>query len=122
MAFSTCGDYSATAHDLVKELGKLKVEMDDDYLAAEDAGKLAIQARETGKLRRRLSLTVQTALAYGTLRYANRQQRHDCWSAEEETPLWQRAPRHHRPSALGDLNGTIHSISRVAFGLCFIQT
>ena len=78
------GDYSATAHDLVKDLGRLKAEMDDEYLAAEDAGKLAIQARETGKLRRRLSLTVQTALAYRTLRYVNRQQHHERWTAEEE--------------------------------------
>ncbi len=73
LAFSTCGDQSSTVHDLVRELGKIKAEMDDTYIAASDSGKLGIRARETGRLRRRLSLVLQKALAYRTLRYMARQ-------------------------------------------------
>ena len=47
--------------------------MDDDYLIATDKGKLGIRARETGRLRRRLSIVTQKALAYRTLRYIARQ-------------------------------------------------
>ena len=73
LAFSTCGDQSSSVQDLVKELGRLKAEMDDDYLLATDQGKLGIRARETGRLRRRLSIVMQKALAYRTLRYVARQ-------------------------------------------------
>ena len=47
--------------------------MDDDYLITTDKGKLGIWARETGRLRRRLSIVMQKALAYRTLRYVARQ-------------------------------------------------
>ena len=55
----------------MKELGKTK--LSDDYLDASDHAKLGIRARETGRIRRRLSIVVQKALAYRTLRYAARQ-------------------------------------------------
>ena len=32
LAFSTCGDYSASVHDLVKDLGRIKAELDEEYL------------------------------------------------------------------------------------------
>ena len=67
-----CGDQSSSLQDLVKELGRLKAEIDDDYLLATDQGKLGFRARETSRLRRRLSIVTQKALAYGTLRYVAR--------------------------------------------------
>ena len=67
LAFSTCGNQSSSVQDLVKELGRLKAEMDDGYRLATDKGKLGIRARETGRLRRRLSIVAQKALAYRTL-------------------------------------------------------
>ncbi|CAN0540996.1 unnamed protein product, partial [Laminaria digitata] len=63
LAFSTCGDYSSSVQALVKELGKTKAEMSADYLEASDIAKLGIRARETGRLRRRLSLVLQKAVA-----------------------------------------------------------
>ena len=48
LAFSTCGDRSSSVQDLVKELGRLKAEMGNDYLK-------------------------QRALAYRTLKYVARQ-------------------------------------------------
>lgn len=44
------------------------------YLLSGEAGKLAIQARKTEKLRRRLLLTTQKARAYRALLYIGRQQ------------------------------------------------
>ena len=74
LAFSTCGDYSSSVHDLIKDMGRLRAEVDDEYMLAGEQGKVALQARETGRLRRRLSIVVQKALAYRTLRYVGRQQ------------------------------------------------
>ena len=88
LAFSTCGDYSASVHDLVKDLGRLKAELDEEYLMVGEGGQLAIQARETGRLRRLLSITAQKALAYRSLRYANRQQ-----LQERRTTATESAPR-----------------------------
>ena len=47
LAFSTCGDYSPSVQELVKELGKTKAELSEDYIDASDQAKLAIRARET---------------------------------------------------------------------------
>lgn len=68
MAFSTCGDYSAGVHDLVNDPGRLRAEMDEDYLLSSEAGDLTIEARETRRLLRHLSLTTHTALVYRTFR------------------------------------------------------
>ena len=71
LAFSTCGDYGADVHSLVKDLGRIKAGAaeggDDDETEKESI------ARETGRLRRELSMTLQRALSYRTLRYANKQ-------------------------------------------------
>ena len=88
LAFSTCGDYSASVHDLVKDLGRLKAELDEEYLMVGEGGQLAIQARETGRLRRLLSVTTQKALAYRSLRYANRQQLQDRRTTTTENASW----------------------------------
>lgn len=48
LAFSTCGDYSASVNDFDKDPGKLRAEMEEDNLLADDTGKLGLQARETG--------------------------------------------------------------------------
>lgn len=67
-------DIHAQVNDPVKELGKLRVEMEDeDFLLAEDTGKLLIQTRETRRLRRNLVLMMQSAFAYSTLRCTGRQ-------------------------------------------------
>lgn len=77
MAFSTCGDFSASVHHLVKNRMRLKANTDKEYLMAGEARKLAaIQTRETGRLRKRLSLVTKDAPAYGTLRFMGRQQQH----------------------------------------------
>ena len=73
LALSTGGDCSTAVHDLVKDLGRLKAEQSDDYLLAGESGKIAIRGRETGRLRRQLSMTLQRALAYRALRYCNKQ-------------------------------------------------
>ena len=52
----------------------MKAEMAADYLEASEAAKLGIRARETGRLRRQLSIVFQKALAYRTCRYIRRQQ------------------------------------------------
>lgn len=72
---STCGGYSACVSDIVKEPGKLRAGIEQGYLVAEDAGRVAIQASETGHLRRILSLIALKAYAYAcrTLRYTGRQ-------------------------------------------------
>lgn len=46
----------------------------EDYLEASEIANLVIQARGTGRPRRRLSIVLQNALAYRTLRYVVRQQ------------------------------------------------
>ena len=64
LAFSICGGYSSSAQDLLKEFGKMKAEMEAKaYLEASDIAKLGIRARETARLRRRLSLVLQNVLA-----------------------------------------------------------
>lgn len=40
LAFSTCGEHASSVQDLVKELGKVKVEMAEDCLEASDQFKL----------------------------------------------------------------------------------
>ena len=77
LAFSTCGDYSASVHNLVKDVGRLNAELVDEYLLVGEGGQLAIQARKTRRLRRLLSITTQKSLAYRSLRYANGQQLYD---------------------------------------------
>lgn len=85
LAFSTCGDYSATMHDLVKDLGRLKAESTEEHMMAGEGEQRAIQARETGRLRRLLSLTTQRALAYRSLRYVSRQHCQDQWRTTGES-------------------------------------
>ena len=87
LAFSTCGDYSSSAQDLVKEQSKLKAEMAADYLEASETAKLGIRARETGRLRRRLSVVLQKALAYRTGRYIRRQQIAERWRPKPGPPV-----------------------------------
>ena len=65
--------HTSSAQELAKELGKTKAELSEDYLDASDQAKLGIRARETGRIRRRLSIVLQKALAYRTLRYVARQ-------------------------------------------------
>lgn len=78
LAFSTCSDYSASVHDLVEDLGRHTAKMDREYLLAGEAGKLAIQAKETGRLRRHQPLIMQKAPAYRTLRCIGPQHLREC--------------------------------------------
>lgn len=55
LVFSTYGDCFASVNDPIKVLERLRAEMQDVNLLAEDAGKLPIRARKTGLLRRKLS-------------------------------------------------------------------
>lgn len=68
LAFSTYGAYSSSLQELVKELGENKAEMTEDYPEASDIARLGIQAPETDRLHRRLSIVPQNALAHRTLR------------------------------------------------------
>lgn len=51
----------------LRNSGKIEVEMAEDHLQASDIAKLEIQALGTGRLRCRLSLVLQRALACRTL-------------------------------------------------------
>lgn len=68
-----CGDNSASVYDLVKDLGLLRAEMDGEYLLSAEVGKFPIQAKETRRLWRQLSFTMQKALAHRTIHYIARQ-------------------------------------------------
>lgn len=46
-------------YDQVKKLEELRAEMEEEYLLAKDAGKLAIRARETGRLHRTRLLIIR---------------------------------------------------------------
>ena len=58
-----------------------------DYLEASETAKLGIRARETGRLRRRLSVVLQKALAYRTCRYVRRQQIAERWRPKPAPPI-----------------------------------
>lgn len=59
LAFSTSGDYSSSAQDLIKGVGKLNAEAAKDSLGATEHGRLGIQAQGTGRrLCRWLSLSL----------------------------------------------------------------
>lgn len=88
LAFSPRGDYYSSVQDLVKDLGKIKVETAEDYLEAPDVAKLGIQARKTDRLRLRLSIVPQKALAYRRLRYVGCQQILGSWRRKPGTPTW----------------------------------
>lgn len=57
----TSHDYTMTVHGPVKGLRKLRAEMQGEYQLAEDAGKFAIKAGETGRLLRSPSIIMQVA-------------------------------------------------------------
>ena len=64
LAFSTSGDYCLDMHKLLRDLAKRRAQRYRvTFSAAEEAGLIA---RETGALRRELSMTLQDALSYGT--------------------------------------------------------
>lgn len=73
LVFFTCFDDFASVNDLVKDLDRIKVEMDEEYLMADEAGKLLIHAREIGRLYRHPSLTTRKALEPRTLTHFGRQ-------------------------------------------------
>lgn len=78
LAFSTCGGYSVMVDYLAKDLGELRVEMEECYLLVEGAGELVIQEREIGHLWQSPSLITQEAFACCTLRYADRRRIMKC--------------------------------------------
>ena len=114
LAFSACGDYSATIHDLINDLGRLKAEMDDEYLMAEEAGN-SPSGRERPEscgddsrlqCKPRSPTAPYAAPIVSNFRNVGQRLR--------STSPRRRTLRHHRPSELDDTNGTVPSTSRVA--------
>lgn len=70
-------------------MGKQKAEMVEDYPAATDQAKLGIQARGTGRLRRRLSIATQSAsVPWASVCTAGQQHIVERWSTKPGTPTW----------------------------------
>ena len=95
LAFSTCGDYGRDVHELLKELGRFKAMENMEFYLSGGAGQQALIGRETGRLRRRLSVTLQTALSYRTLRYRALQR------------IYERGRHIHRPTEPRASEGTM---------------
>lgn len=74
VGFSTCGDSSTSAHDLVKDPGESSARRwKRNYLLDEYAGKLATRAKGTSQRRRSLCTVMHKELACFTLSYARRE-------------------------------------------------